>query len=228
MKTINEIGGKYDFVLVDNCVIDSGILTENFSFGDARAANHLNKKNNHLDVLRRFSFEYNLLYLTPGVFEEFKPIPSMYSPNDARTKKMIAKYNRRRELFSREIKQRGKILELSSEEEKIGKNFDAFYLSLLGEFELSAPDYEFVRNGLAVTRTRGNVCLISNDGSSRSSRGIYDLWGEVLRRDKLSFEQFGFFFRLDQERFVSGDTKDLGAVLRDSGPKLEVSLNLEL
>lgn len=216
---LEKISKRYKFLFIDTCSLlsdassfyrENRTIQEKIEEGKSQVAS----ANFFLDFLNQ---EGNL-YTTSRILEEysvqFRPTKKKRIKADNRKDSYLNKIGLKlseRDLEGRSFKQasensrmelnkakskleeaficKSKVILLNEEEKRIYSGLESRYSWLRRKFDLSDTDFEFLLFGRIISYNRGPTAILSTDF------GICSGWKEVLKRDNISPDSFGFYAR---------------------------------
>ncbi|MBT4257652.1 hypothetical protein HOD88_00515 [archaeon] len=238
MASIGEIVNTNEIVLLDNSAINWALGEDQFSLSNPNVIYQFKRRSRYIGRLRGQLIDEDApFYITPGILDEFsgklqgaldlhadfsrgrkkcrkkKERSSRGFINNSSITSAVEKEQRARRLFVEELTARGRILSLKDFGKIQGRDFDAAYAELSEQDGLSWQDYEFLKVGYLVSREVGPVSLISNDGAGNNGTGISYAWKRVVGREKIPFEEFGFYFRIGEDEYFPANSSNLSQKL---------------
>lgn len=216
---LNEILRRYEVTLVDTCALINPI-GKNADMMDIKRR-EAEIKDNHilreklLDALNR----NDSLFITTGVAGEYNSRNHFNYQGKIKTlDKEVAFTNQnygggmdRREtlefyrhlrdskkekmLFLHAAEYNGRILELSTDQNKIYRGLDKKYHALMIQRGLSKENIELLLSGIVIAKTTGNSAILTNDF------GIVHAKKELLNRENMKRDKLRVFVREIEDRF---------------------------
>jgi len=183
--TLDEIGRDYSNILFDNCSL------QGYSPRNRRGRIPYLIQIDCLEVILKYIKDLSC-YIPESVIDEIKK-----ASNGINKKKNID-LRRLKIVQQRTIDSfcgRKKVIRLNENEKNISKDLYKKYKKFRQSKELSKVDFDFIVCGRTLIETRGSCALISNDW------GIFYMWKDILRNEKLSSKKLGFFCRKDLYEF---------------------------
>ncbi|MCH8945682.1 MAG: hypothetical protein IIA85_02055 [Nanoarchaeota archaeon] len=209
IKTLEEISERYGFILVDNsslCWTSLGnIETSLLDFEGRISLSEEGKKSTIF--FKKFLEEGKNFYVTPSILKEYDtyyPYNKIIKNRKNTSKKCLEMYRKRREeskerrKLIRVLKENYGILEFDGNEKKLYDEMSRKYSFLKRKKNISEADFDFLISGAVVSMKRNLTSLISNDF------GIFYSWRELLKKEKLTPKQLGFFVRKEFNVFKRG------------------------
>ena len=211
IKTLEEIGKRYPFILVDNSSLNwssfERIETNLLDF--ERKMSISEERIKSAILFKEFLEGGKNFYITQLILREYDrsayyPYSKKIKNRKNNSKKNLELHRKRREeskeigKLARSFGENCRILELNEDERKLYDKMSRKYSFLKRKRDISEADFDFLISGAVVSRTRDLTSLISNDF------GIFYSWMELLRREKLTPEKLGFFIRKDFNVFKRG------------------------
>ena len=209
-RTLEEISERYPFILVDTSTLSWSSFGNTKTGLDFEGIMSISEdKIKSAIFFKEFLEGGKNFYVTQFILREYArnayyPYSKIIKNRKNISKKGLELYRKKRE-ESREIgklvrafEENGGILELDEDERKLYGQMSRKYSFLKRKRDISEADYDFLISGVVVSMKRDLTSLISNDFK------ILYSWIDLLKKEKLTTEQLGFFIRKEFNVFKRG------------------------
>ena len=209
-RTLEEISERYPFILVDTSTLSwssFGNIKTGLDFEGIMSISE--DKIKSAIFFKEFLEGGKNFYVTQFILREYDhtshyPYSKIIKKRKNISRKGLELYRKKRE-ESREIgklvrafEENGGILELDEDERKLYGQMSRKYSFLKRKRDISEADYDFLISGVVVSMKRDLTSLVSNDFK------ILYSWIDLLKKEKLTPEQLGFFIRKEFNVFKRG------------------------
>jgi len=207
LRSLEELSSDYSSFLFDTCTLirpykkdrKPKIVVPSLS---EMAESIQIELNSAISFSNHFKQQDNF-YVTKNVLGEY--IYSKSYPYKVKIKKKSVQHNRGKLELCRKIKEllkerrrlanvledNGRVLAMKVGERLLHKDFSVKYYNFVEKYLLSNTDFDLLISGAVLSKTKDPVALFSIDF------GIGKAWKELLEREKMSQERFGFFGRFE-------------------------------
>jgi len=210
-RSLGEISERYPFILVDTSTLSwSSIEDIETSPSDFEIRMALpEEKMRSAMFFKEFLEGGKNFYVTPLILRQYDhnthyPYGKIIKNRKNLSRKGLELYRKRRET-SREIGKlvrafegMGGILEFDEDERRLYGKMSSKYSFLKKRRDISEANFDFLISGVVVSMKRGLTSLLSNNFL------IFYSWIDLLKKEKLTPEQLGFFVRKDFDVFKRG------------------------